>query len=126
MTPLNSKKPIEIYDDRNKTFNVFPVEKIIFDDDKQMLAEITYSDKPHRVCIDKSDNSVHSNLFNSGWYAKNYESEAMKKANEGIKYVKGAYVHRSDSEPFLLLGDVAQLIENLTGFKVDADDLLNK
>jgi hypothetical protein len=127
MKKIDTKKPTRIYDDRGKESDKYLVNKIIFEDEQTILAEISFSAKEdiRRIIINKSDNSVFGDEFNF-WYAENYENPETQMAERAIKYVQGSYYQYKGNLPSLLLGDVAQLITDMTGVQVNQDDLLNK
>lgn len=127
MKPLDTKKPLRIYDDRNKSSEKYILGKILFEDETSIFAEISVTAKEdiRRIYINKSDQQVFGDEFQF-WYAENYSTPETQMAERAIKYVKSTYFTYKGQQPSLLLGDVAQLITNLTGVDVIADDLLNK
>jgi hypothetical protein len=124
---IDTKKPIRFYDDRGKVKEYFFIEKILYEDNEICVVLIQgelheEDDDLRKIMFKKQDGQVMNGYYDS-WYAENYETEQTKLAKKAIKHVKEAYVDDSKGHPSLLLGDVAKLIEIITGIKVTLDEL---
>ena len=129
---VDTKKPIRFYDDRGKDKESLFLDKILYEDDEICVVKVkgdmwvgSKESDLHKLMFKKQNGQILNEDYSS-WYAENYETEETKKATKAIKHVKEAYVDDSKGHPSLLLGDVAKLIEIITGIKVTQEDLLLK
>lgn len=127
---INTKLPIRFYDDRNKDQSEVRLEKILFEDDKTCLCTISIDgDKDgideefKKVLFNKENGEVLTDNF-PFWIAENYETEQDRKTAElAVTFVRKKYVTR-DGAYCLVISDVADLIEKMTGVKVKQSSLV--
>lgn len=123
--PVNTKKPIRFYDDRGKEKEKILLDKILFEDEHNCLCTVKadwYTKGEEKILFKKSDGTVLTENF-TAWYAENYDTEQMKTAQKAIDHVKETQCHFHVNQPYMLLGDVAKLIEITTGVLPTLEEL---
>lgn len=117
--------PMRIYDDRGKTKQKYIITTIFYEDDKICLCELNVDSI--KILFEKETGKILTDNFQH-WYVENYEkTEGEKKAKVAMDFVRNRYIEEVGGKkvaPFMLLGDVAALIESMTGAEVCHDDLL--
>ena len=124
---VNTKRPIRFYDDRGKGADYIFLDKILFEDDEICLALIKgepeeEEDLLRKIMFRKKDGQV-LNVDYDSWYAENFETEELKRAKKAIAHVKNTQCDVHLKQPYLLLGDVAKLIEITTGILPTLEEL---
>lgn len=128
MKKIDVTMPLRIYDDRGKATNPINVKEILFEDDKQVLALLDTEDFPqinNTITFLKADGQV-VNIFFRSWYAENYMTEELLKAKDAIRFFKTNSVNCTTDCPSLLIGDVAELINQILGTNITITDLERK
>lgn len=123
MEKINTKKPMRLFDDRGKVLDKYDIGEIFFEDDDVCLCGIKDTDFS-KVLFDKSSGKVLSENF-MFWFIENFDTPETLLAKKAIEHVKLRYCNDKNSGyPFMMLGDVAELITLLTGVEVENEELL--
>jgi hypothetical protein len=119
---IDTKKPVRFYDDRNKVKEYFLLKQVLFEDEKECLCISSNGDfADMNVLFNKKTGEVLSKNI-TGLYAENYDTKETLLTKKAIEFVKNTYCTKDVGE-FMFLGDVAQLITELTGVKVELEEL---
>lgn len=121
MGPVNTKRPMRLFDDRGKISEKYEIGEIFFEDDLRCLCGIKGGDFS-KVLFDKYSGKVLSENY-MFWFVENFDTPETLLAKKAIECVKNCYCDGNNGE-FMLLGDVAELITLLTGVKVEYEELL--
>lgn len=123
MGAINTKRPMRLFDDRGKVSEKYEIGEIFFEDDYHCLCAIKDTDFS-KVLFDKSSGKVLSENF-MFWFIENFDTPETLLAKKAIDHVKLRYCNDKNSGyPFMMLGDVAELITLLTGVEVNNEELL--
>lgn len=123
MEGINTKRPMRLYDDRGKVLEKYEIGEVHFEDDIHCLCSIKDADFS-KILFEKNNGKVVSENF-MFWFVENFDTPETILANKAIDHVRLRYCNDKNSGyPFMMLGDVAELITLLTGVEVKNDELL--
>ncbi len=123
MEGINTKRPMRLYDDRGKVLEKYEIGEVHFEDDIHCLCSIKDADFS-KILFEKNNGKVVSENF-MFWFVENFDTPETILANKAIDHVRLRYCNDKNSGyPFMMLGDVAELITLLTGVEVKNEELL--
>jgi len=125
MEGINTKRPMRLYDDRGKVLEKYEIGEVHFEDDIHCLCSIKDADFS-KILFEKNNGKVVSENF-MFWFVENFDTPETILAKKAIDHVRLRYCNDKNSGyPFMMLGDVAELITLLTGVEVKNDELLSQ
>lgn len=116
---------MRLYDDRGKVLEKYEIGEVHFEDDIHCLCSIKDADFS-KILFEKNNGKVVSENF-MFWFVENFDTPETILAKKAIDHVRLRYCNDKNSGyPFMMLGDVAELITLLTGVEVKNDELLSQ